>query len=226
MTVHLDNALAKAADAGNIAVVKEMLARGVNPQAHDSLALKLAAQGGHLDLVELLLPVSNPKANCSYALQIAAQNGHLEIVRLLLPVSDPTTDHSLALHTAAMSGHLEVVRLLLPASNPKAMDSCALRSAAEQGHLEIVDLLLPHSDYSKVLKSKGFTDSSACDILLSRLPASFTSKFMVANPTLDLPRTRAMLASAQLRHRSYGLADSQRGRSANHTPVSKQRRRS
>ncbi len=171
------------------------------PKVGGSSAVRYAAKNGYLEIVKLLLPVSDPKAYDSLALQRAAEDGPLETVRLLLPVSDSKAGNSLALRCAAQNGHLEIVKLLLKGSDPKAYGSLALRAAAKQGHLEIVDLLLPHSDCSNLFKLKWFTDSSACDILLSRLPASFVLEFMVTNPTLGLPRTSAMLASDSLQQR-------------------------
>ena len=133
------------------------------------------------------------------ALAKAAESGHLdEIKRLLEAGADPKHNASEVLQWAAESGHLEIVKLLLPVSDPRASDSLALRWAAENGHLEIVKLLLPHSDHAKALKGPDFVRSQGCDVLLSCLPSSLAKQFMIDNPSLDLPRTRAMLASLAL----------------------------
>jgi ankyrin repeat protein len=127
-------------------IIKELIEEGADPKAENSLALRWAADKGHLEIVKLLLPLSNPKANNSDALRYAALHGHLEVVKLLLPLSDPEAYNSEALRSAAQNGHLEVVKLLLPVSDPKACNSYALRLAARNGHLEVVKLLLPLSD--------------------------------------------------------------------------------
>ena len=60
------------------------------------------------------------------ALFIAAQNGHLEVVRLLLDAGSDkdaaTTDGTTALLAAAHKGHLEIARLLLDAGVDKDHD--------------------------------------------------------------------------------------------------------
>ncbi len=86
--------LLEAIVSGRLEDAKGLLVGGVDPMAKESLALRYAAQAGHLEIVRLLLPVSDPKAYDSLALQLAAENGHLEVVRLLLPLSDPKADRS------------------------------------------------------------------------------------------------------------------------------------
>ncbi len=173
MSEKMNEALIKAVRGGKVAIVRRLLEKGADPRADGSLALWYAAMNGYLEIVKLLLPVSDPKAENSSALQWAGKGGYLEIVRLLLPVSDPKTDTSLA-----------------------------LRLAAESGHLEITKLLLPYSDYVVALGHPGFICSSGCDLLLSCLPEPFVKQFTADNPSLCLPRARAMLASQSLSSRS------------------------
>ncbi len=146
--------------------------------------------------------MSDPKAGDSLALLYAAQSGHLEIVKLLLPVSDHKAAGSWALQMAAKNGHLEIVKLLLPVSDPKAGDSLALTSAATNGHLEIIKLLLPLSDIDVVMLNTDFIETSGCDLLLSCLPLAKVTGFIATHQSLDLPRSRAMLAADSLSYRN------------------------
>ncbi len=134
---------------------------------------------------------------------VAALGGRVNDVKQLLEAgADPKANDSRALRMSARNGHLEMVKLLLPVSDPEADDSLALRWAAENGHLEIVELLLPHSDHAKPLNDQGFVASSGCDLLLSCLPSPLAKKFMADNPSLNLPRTIAMLAARGLSSRN------------------------
>ncbi len=221
--------LAAAAAYGHMKAVKRLLAKGANPMADNSWALRTAARYGQLEIVQLLLPVSAPKANGSQALQMAAKHGYINVVRLLLPLSDPKADGSMPLVLAAKKGHLEIVRLLLPVSD---IDSRAISYAIQYGHLEIVKLLLPlyatQAEKSwpllRLAIERGFTEvvnlllplgsvdvalenhklfhPEAFDLFLTCLPQECSSEFTAANPDLHLPRTRAMLAAASLRQRS------------------------
>ena len=75
---------------------------------------------GRLEDVARLLPASDPESR-HVALALAAQHGHTEIVRLLLDAGeDPSRynpegfhSHSTPLHQAVWSNHLDVVRLLV-----------------------------------------------------------------------------------------------------------------
>ncbi len=185
MPTNLNDALADAAKAGLIDVVKQLLDEGVDPRADSSWALQYAAQSGQLEIIKLLLPTSNDKVYRSRALQDAAECGHLEIVRLLLPVSDPNI-----------------------------CDSRALQYAAQNRHLEVVRLLLPFSDCEHMLKDPDFIQSPGCDLLFSCLPLSSARKFMAANPNADLPRTRAMLEAEGLRQHRVTTATAVKRRRA------------
>ncbi len=149
-----------AVEAGCLETVKRQLAAGANPLAEDSLALRLAAANGHLEIVKLLLPLSDPKANASWALRMAALNGYTQIVKLLLPLSD-------------------------------------------------VDVVLNNQNFVSFFHSHG------CDLLLSCLTPLRAKEFVADHPTLELPRTRAMLAAQNLRKRpsAHGWLSQARRRS-------------
>ena len=150
MSIHQ---LLAAASMGDDNMVRRLLVDSLPHEPHlKSIALRLAADKGHLECVKLLIPHSDPKADDSAALRWAAEEGHLECVKLLIPHSDPKADDSAALRWSANNGHLECVKLLIPHSDPKADDSGALRLAAEEGNLECVRELMPHSDPVKAVR--------------------------------------------------------------------------
>lgn len=126
----------RAASAGNVGRVRQLLAAGVNVNAthgKGANALVLAAAKGHTRVVRLLLERgADPSAKTrtgSYAgerlplqaLAVAAAHGHLDIVRLLLragaEVNHSITYNQDALTAAAAGGHTEIVRELLTAGH-------------------------------------------------------------------------------------------------------------
>ncbi len=148
-----------------------------------------------------LAKAQTPLADDSLALRLAAKYGHMEIARLLLPASDPKANDSEALRLAAENGHLEIVKLLLPVSNSKACGPHTLQQAAIQGRLEIVRLLAPFCNPGKALGDQQFIGTAGCDLLVSCLTPSLARRFVEDHPALTLPRTHAMLAADGLRHR-------------------------
>ncbi|KAJ3270002.1 hypothetical protein HK104_005000, partial [Borealophlyctis nickersoniae] len=118
---------------------------------NSNIALRLAADKGHADVVRLL--VSDPRAKVHFraryrALRLAAFKGHLDVVRVLLDALVDADEgvrakKGEALVLAAAQGHLEVVRLLLEKGVDVPTDNdAALHRAVEKGHLEVVRLLL------------------------------------------------------------------------------------
>ena len=90
MSIHQ---LLAAASMGDDNMVKRLLVDSLPHEPHlKSIALRLAADKGHLECVKLLIPHSDPKADDSAALRWAAEEGHLECVKLLIPHSDPKAD--------------------------------------------------------------------------------------------------------------------------------------
>jgi ankyrin repeat protein len=142
----LNDRLIQAAQEGDLRALARALKDGANAKEHDSLALWLAAERGHVECVKLLIEVSEPRVGNSYALRRAAACGHADCVRVLMEVSEPKVQNSYALRAAAEEGHVECVKLLMEASDPLANDSHALRMAAAYGHGDCVELLLPASD--------------------------------------------------------------------------------
>jgi ankyrin repeat protein len=94
------------------------------------MTLPLAAALGRTEDARRLLPKSDPEER-HLALAVASQYGHLEIVRILLDAGeDPTRfnpvgghSHSTPLHQAAGNGYLDVVKLLIEhGANPNVKD--------------------------------------------------------------------------------------------------------
>lgn len=77
--------LIRAARDGNLPLVRELIASGVDIHTRDEEALSYAAMNGHLDVVrELLNQGADPNIESSRPLRYAAENGHLNVVRELL----------------------------------------------------------------------------------------------------------------------------------------------
>ena len=152
-----ERALLNASKNGNLKIVKELCAKGVNVNAAETkdgyTALMWASQEGHLEIVrELCERGANVNAattdDGSTALVWASQNGHLEIVRELCRkganVNAATTnDGYTALMSASEEGHLGIVRELCErGANVNAATTndgfTALMWASDNGHLEVV----------------------------------------------------------------------------------------
>ena len=109
-----DSAAETAANLFELQAVDALLARRAR------ITLPLAAALGRTEDARRLLPSAGPEKR-HLALAIASQYGHLEILRLLLDAGeDPNRfnpvgghSHSTPLHQAAGNGHLDVVKLLV-----------------------------------------------------------------------------------------------------------------
>ena len=180
----LDHDLAKRSRQGDSVMVALLLAQGANARAGESLALRHAAEMGHLECLALLIPASDPRASLSLALRSAAKHGRVECLALLIPVSDPDAGHSDAIRWAAANGHADCVKVLISVSDPKAVDCQALRTAASKGHTECVKLLIPVSDPeacdSDALKLAAAAGHAECIKLLVPVTHRKTSRALLA----------------------------------------------
>ena len=103
--------------------IVELFAKYKDISIDNNLAIQMASENGHAEVVKLLLDDkrANPKAEDNWAIQKASQNGHVEVVKLLLNDKrvDPTADNNSAIQYASENGHVEVMKLLL---NDKRVD--------------------------------------------------------------------------------------------------------
>lgn len=141
-----------------------------------ALAMKVAAQHGHLDIVKFLCEsqhgscsqavmdaaagsnrmdivkyfASNYEGGCSHdAMNLAATNGHLEMVQWLHHRYDDIECTTAAMNGAASNGHLEMVQWL-DANRSEGCTTAAIDKAASGGHFGVIKWLRTH-------RSAGFT---------------------------------------------------------------------
>jgi hypothetical protein len=143
----LGDRLFEAAQKGDAAAVRELLAKGVNVNTkfhYGTTALLYAAQKGHQEVVRILLDHGadvNAKETMAgmTPLMFAAFKGHTAIVRMLL---DKGADPDPALTPAVFFGHAETVQALLGTGKVKPETlSSALGAATQAGRKEIAELL-------------------------------------------------------------------------------------
>ena len=98
---------------------------GLNSQdarAWNNLALRWAAENGHLDVLKWLVSTFNlnsedVRSDDNRALQLAAEYGHLDVLKWLVSTFNLNSDdvrsrNNYALQWAASEGHLDVVKYL------------------------------------------------------------------------------------------------------------------
>jgi len=134
---------------------------GIDPSAHNNVALRNACYYGHTEIVRLLLDLPldrgvDPAAHFNAAFRAACYNKQIEIVHMLLDLPldrgvDPSARDNEALQHACSraysSGHTEIVRLLLALPlergvDPSARDNAAFMLARVYGCTENARLLL------------------------------------------------------------------------------------
>lgn len=152
-----EQALLQAAYSGNLSAVRELVSKGVSPDAADAelrTPLMWAAFNGHTPVVSYLLEQGAKLAardgNGRGALMYASSGPFEETVEMLLDKGaevdvQGTLEGFTALMTAAAEGQIEVVRLLLghgadPALKDKDGDT-AETFARQNGHAAVVELL-------------------------------------------------------------------------------------
>jgi len=167
--------LHKAAAAGHLENVKELLAAGTDVNAKNDRGwtpLRQAAGSGHKEIVELLIAngtnVNAKDEGGMTPLHWAADRGHKEIVELLIAngtdVNAKSKDGWTPLHQAASEGHKETVELLIAKGadvNAKIKDGRTPLDQAEASwsspnRNEIIDLLCKHGGKTgEELKAEG-----------------------------------------------------------------------
>jgi ankyrin repeat protein len=152
----INDVLIKAAEQGNINVVKFIIDDGANVNARKDdgmTSLMYASLGGHLEIVRALIARGadvNARTNDGVSsLMYASLGGHLEIVRALLAkgadVNAGTNDGRTALMVASVGGRLEVVNALLSKGADVHAETrdreTALLMASIKGHRRVEEVL-------------------------------------------------------------------------------------
>lgn len=158
-------------NSGDIATIKKLLTRGVNPDVMDNngnTALIIAAREGKDDIMRVLY-LAGAKINTrnqfgESAIMLAALNGHSQAVNTLIAIRANTQGNRqgwTALLYAAFSGHSGIVRQLLDngASPNEATENgmTALMLAAKNGHVEVVKALLEYHADVTIVNEQGAT---------------------------------------------------------------------
>ena len=133
------------------------------------IALYLASQGGHSEIVQMLLkggadPNIQMEAGWT-ALMVASENGHSEVVPILLKGNaDPNfqkKDGATALMYASQNGHSEVVQILLNGgADPNIQIEAGwttLMVASQNGHSEVAQILLKGGADPNIKMEVGWT---------------------------------------------------------------------
>ena len=106
--------LMKAAEKGNIDIVKFMIKEGADVHAYNDYAIKWSSENGHTEIVKLLLENgADIHARYDMALRLASLFGHTETIKVLLENgADVHAQNNQALIWANEQGHTETVKLL------------------------------------------------------------------------------------------------------------------
>ncbi|XP_068249234.1 putative ankyrin repeat protein RF_0381 [Palaemon carinicauda] len=138
--------LARAAEAGNLKTVKDLVSRGAEVNYGSEIPLWEAARGGYIEIVKYLLDNGANPDGGEYKggiVSVASEYNRLDILDLLIASGASVQNGSDVLLGAAENGHLEAIRKLIQAgADVNYNDAFALLNAAEQGHLEIVKALI------------------------------------------------------------------------------------
>ncbi|KAF5403569.1 hypothetical protein PHET_02981 [Paragonimus heterotremus] len=160
----MDQNFLRAARAGNLAKVVELLNAGVNINLCNPIgltALHLASKEGFVDIVTELIhrgaDFDAPTKKGNTALHIASLAGHFQVVQQLLDAGANVNRQSVIgftpLYMAAQENHIDVVELLLKRGANQALTTedgfTPLAVALQQGHDRVVALLLERDSRSR-----------------------------------------------------------------------------
>jgi ankyrin repeat protein len=130
---------------GDLPALQELIAQKVDIHRLDDLALGLAADQGHVEIVRLLLEQgANVHAGNDIALRWATGKGRTEVVGLLLEYgANIHADDDAALRRAVSTEQPETVRFLLErGANVHAQDDFSILYAVKKRSFEILDILV------------------------------------------------------------------------------------
>ncbi len=173
-------ALISAATRGDIEAVRQYAGNVADVRYDDCKALRMAAAGGHHDIVEVLLNAgAYPNALDGAALTSAVEKNDVRMARLLLNHgADPDLHFALCLRRAAHIGAIEVITELVKAgvdlfATPFMPDAIAAQNADQAGKTETAEFL---HDVMRQQKEKFLEDMHAAEdcILFMRNPYAGT----------------------------------------------------
>ena len=127
-----DNAVNRAAESGNLDILKYLVKKGANI----GTSVNYAVSYGHLDIVKYLVDEKGAKIN-DKTVYYAAKSGHLDIVKYLVDEKGAKISDD-DVYNAAYNGHLDVIKYLVE-ENGARIDYYAIKHAKTQ---EIKDYLI------------------------------------------------------------------------------------
>lgn len=175
---YLNSMLGAAAESGDIAAVRDMIAHGADINSNMGQALRVAVVYGHTETAALLLEHGASTDTIVPALPYAAKAGHIQTLKLIFKHSRPLIqqERNMLLHAAAKAGRTAVVALMLDQGVPiGSVYYEAMRHACVYGHIDVIRLLLdrdpsiPKSEINNALVDAaelGYTEIVA--LLLDR----------------------------------------------------------
>lgn len=196
-----DNSLSlhEAVRAGNVDIVRELIALGVSVNARDKDRMTplhcAAIPGSQLNLQnETMTP-----------LHYAARQGEVTITRLLINAKALTTNIDnigmTPLHHAAQRGHVEIVNLLVAAKaltySQDALGMTPLHYAVKENHIAIVAALCPHASLINIQDKEGLTPFHYA---MEPGKADFIRIFIRAKANLHIPANDGDTPLSRLKH--------------------------
>ncbi|KAJ3194694.1 hypothetical protein HK101_002168 [Irineochytrium annulatum] len=181
-TKDLDKLLQCACAFGALAMCGFLFDRGANPASDENLAIRLASENGHADVVKWLitLPDVDVAVDAGAPLRTASENGHVDVVLTLLGTGmvNPDVGGGAALAEAACNNHIDIVSILLnfmagsksgtDNGEPIAGGGEALALAVGQGHFRCAELLMSrgHIDPLVSHRADGDRDGTAMKVAI------------------------------------------------------------
>lgn len=192
----LDTALETADEDGELAAWRFLVSKGAVANYQGSYFFDKAATEGDLDLIkEMQAAGLDPAQNNGEALVLAAANGRYEVVEYLLDQGVPphsqgltkTNDRGEALARACENGHYEVAKLLLErGADPKDQFGNAMMNACLKGHTKMIGLL---AQYGADLRVQG---SDNIRLAVGRENGWKSLKYLKEEMGLEIPFSEIM----------------------------------